>query len=192
MSNSDQMDEWVDVLDHEGKETGERILKSEAHRTGVFHPTVHIWLYTDSGEVLLQQRSKTKETFPLCWDVSVAGHIAAGENVVPAAVREIREEIGLVAREKDLIPIGIFKSIQKHANGITDCEFHHTFLCGLHHPISSLTLQEDEVQDIRLISLEAWEKELFDSSYRMKYVPHDPKYYKEVIQAIRNRITTIG
>ena len=40
------MDELIDVLDADGNYTGETILKSVAHKNGVFHPTVHIWFYT--------------------------------------------------------------------------------------------------------------------------------------------------
>ncbi len=186
------MDEWVDVLDEEGRHTGERILKSEAHNKGVFHPTVHVWFYTDKGKVLLQQRAEIKKTFPLCWDVSVAGHIAAGEKIIPAALREIREEVGLKVRPQELYPLGVFKSVQRHDHGITDCEFHHVFLCGLHQSISALTLQEEEVMDIRLVRLESWEEDLFATSPTIAYVPHDPGYYRAVIRAIRNRVKAIG
>ena len=186
------MDEWVDVLDQEGRDTGERILKSEAHKRGLFHPTVHVWLYTDKGEVLLQQRSAIKKTFPLCWDVSVAGHIAAGENIISSALREIREELGLMVREKDLFPSGVFKSVQRHTNGITDCEFQYVFLCRLLQPLADLALQAEEVLDIKLVSLESWEEDLFSVSPKIKYVPHDPNYYREVICAIRERVKGIG
>ena len=71
------MEEWIDLMDTNGNYTGQKVLKSEAHQKGLFHPTAHIWFYTAEGQVLLQQRSETKKTFPLYWDVSVAGHISA-------------------------------------------------------------------------------------------------------------------
>lgn len=182
------MDEWVDVLDKEGRGTGQRILKSEAHKRGVFHPTVHIWLFDSVGNVLLQQRSHTKETFPLLWDVSVAGHIAAGEGILQAALREIHEEIGLTVREKDLIPVGMFRSVQEHENGILDCEFHHTFICLLEKPVTALELQDEEVAQIGLFGLKEWEKDLFSDGGKIKYVPHDKVYYQEVIRAIRKHL----
>ena len=37
-------------------------------------------------QVLLQQRSAHKDTYPNCWDVSVAGHITAGDQSVHATV----------------------------------------------------------------------------------------------------------
>ncbi|GGD59298.1 NUDIX hydrolase [Muriicola marianensis] len=182
------MEEWVDVLDEDGRHTGETILKSEAHRKGVFHPTVHIWFYNTQGEILLQFRSPLKKTFPGFWDVSVAGHVGAGETVEQAALREIREEIGLSLKVQELSPVGIFKSIQRHDNGIVDCEYHHTFLCKLNHKPSSLVIQEEEVTEIRLFHLEVLDKLHLSGDKKVKLVPHDKSYYEAVSDAVRKRL----
>ena len=100
------MDELIDILTPEGTLTGRRALKSEAHKNGWFHATVHIWLFTSDEKILLQKRALTKKVFPGLWDISVAGHIGAGEGVLASAKREIFEEIGLNIKEKDLIKIG--------------------------------------------------------------------------------------
>ena len=84
------MDELIDVLDADGNYTGKCIMKSEAHRKGIFHPSIHVWLYNKNGEILIQQRAKNKDTHPGLWDVSVAGHIGAGEDIVESAIREVK------------------------------------------------------------------------------------------------------
>ena len=75
------MDELIDILDANGNLTNRTAMKSKAHKNGWYHQTVHVWFYTLDGKILLQQRSKNKDVFPLLWDVSVAGHIGAGENI---------------------------------------------------------------------------------------------------------------
>ena len=87
------MDELVDILNEDGSYTGRQEMKSVAHKKGLFHPTIHVWLYTRNGQLLIQKRGKNKKSFPLLWDVSVAGHIGAGEEIIPSALREIEEEI---------------------------------------------------------------------------------------------------
>lgn len=177
------MDERIDILDEEGSQTGQSCLKSEAHAKGLFHPTIHVWLYTTAGEILFQQRASNKDTFPSLWDVSVAGHVGSGEEITQAAVREVEEEIGLTISEVDLKPVGIFKSVQKHAENFIDAEFHHTFLCELTVSISSLVKQESEVENLRLLRLDEFKTNV-DNNNLAGFVPNTSTYYNEVITAI--------
>ena len=96
------MDEYIDIVTQTGRSTGKVALKSEAHKNGWWHNTIHVWLYTKNGEILLQQRSHKKTIFPLLWDVSAAGHIDAGESFVDAAIRETKEELGLELKPEEL------------------------------------------------------------------------------------------
>ncbi|MFS4492107.1 NUDIX hydrolase [Maribacter sp. 2308TA10-17] len=182
------MDELIEILDSDGKFTGKTELKSYTHRMGLFHATVHIWLYTSDGRVLLQQRGKEKDTHPLLWDVSVAGHIGAGETIELSALREVEEEIGLSISEKELEKIGVYKSVQKHREDLVDCEFHHTFLCELKVPLEHLRKQESEVEALKLISLLQFSEETWGMANLKKYVPHDVSYYTTIIKAIKERL----
>ena len=96
------MDEYLDIWNDIGLPTGKKCLKDEAHQKGWFHPTVHIWFYTDTPSLLLQKRGLSKQTYPGFWDVSVAGHVSAGETILEGALREVKEEIGLDIKQKDL------------------------------------------------------------------------------------------
>lgn len=182
------MDELIDILDDQGNYTGKRLMKSEAHRKGLFHPTVHIWFYTKKGEILIQQRAASKETHPLMWDVSVAGHIGAGEEMLLSALREISEEIGLEVSKTDLIKVGVFKSVKKHGDDFTDCEFHHTYICELKVALDHLIKQESEVKALTLLPLSIFTKELQENSSSKKYVPHDQLYFQTIIKAIESQL----
>src|SRR5690606_14659570 len=115
----------------EGQPTGNTAPKSEVHSKGYYHYTAHIWFYTKDGHILLAQRAAAKTLHPLLWDVSVAGHVDAGETVEQGAIREIKEEIGIKIKEKELQKIGVFECFQSYDNGIIDNEFHHTFIIEL-------------------------------------------------------------
>ncbi|MFT5738216.1 MAG: isopentenyl-diphosphate delta-isomerase [Maribacter sp.] len=182
------MDELLDILDTDGNPTGTTAMKSKAHRFGLFHATVHIWFYTSKGELLLQQRGKHKGTHPLLWGVSVAGHIGAGEELEVSAMREIAEEIGLTSKKELLEKIGIFKSVQKHHEHLIDCEFQHTFLCELSLPLHLLKKQESEVEDLKLMSILNFEKQIQGNKTAQKYVPHELSYYQDVIKSIKERL----
>ena len=179
------MDEYVDILEPNGTATGQQILKSEAHKKGIFHPTVHIWFYTADGLVLIQQRAKNKDTFPLHWDVSVAGHIVAGEAIPDAAIREVEEEIGVHITSDDLQEIGVFKSEQRPKAYWFDNEFHHTFLCLLTVPLDQLTKQDSEVAALKLISVTDLETEVIKFHGTHSFVPHMEAYYSAVINKLK-------
>ncbi|MEN1785030.1 MAG: NUDIX domain-containing protein [Bacteroidota bacterium] len=150
------MEEWVDLLDEQGNYTGRTALKSVAHANGLFHPTVHIWCYSSQGKVLLQQRGALKKSYPLKWDVSVAGHVAAGETLETGAIREVAEEIGVKIDVSQLQKIRVFKTEKKHDATFWDREFTHTYCCLLAED-TPLTKQDSEVEALQWITFEAFE-----------------------------------
>ncbi|SEE45347.1 Isopentenyldiphosphate isomerase [Tenacibaculum sp. MAR_2010_89] len=154
MRDSFFMDEIIDILDEFGNYTGKTCLKSIAHKYGYFHPTIHVWLYTSDYKILLQKRALTKKVFPGLWDISVAGHIAAGENTIVGAVREIQEEIDYTINPDDLYKIGVRKHQINHNNGIIDNEYHHIFIAELKTSIEDLIIQKEEVDEIKLFDLQ--------------------------------------
>lgn len=182
------MDELLDIWDENGRPTGRRALKSEAHRQGWYHPTVHIWFYTTDGRVLLQLRAADKDTFAGLWDVSVAGHIGAGESQLEGALREIGEEIGLEAKGRDLEFITVHKQSHTHPNGIVDSEFRHVYVCLLRKPLRELTPQASEVAQLKLQPLMTFAEEVWGLARPGIYVPHGTDYYQTVIKAIRSRL----
>lgn len=180
------MDEWVDILDENGNATGRSCLKSEAHAKGWFHPCVHIWFYTSNGDILVQQRGANKKTYPLLWDVSVAGHMAAGETSEEAALREVEEEIGLRIKAADLLQVGVYKSLKLHENGLIDAEFLNTFLHPLTVSVNNLVPQKSEVADLKLISLQEFATVLHEP-LTQGHVPHDEVYIKGVLDLLRKQ-----
>ena len=182
------LEEFIDIVTNEGKPTGTSAPKSEIHRKGYYHHTVHVWLYTTSGEILLSQRSASKVICPLLWDVSVAGHIDAGESMLTAAVREMQEEIGLNIDEQDLEKIGVFPCFQSYDNGIVDNEFHNTFISELKEDIASLELQIEEVEAVKLVSMEEFKFLIERIGNDNHFVASNKAYYELVWNAIKDKL----
>ncbi len=67
-------------------------------------PAAYVLLLDGDGRVLLQLRSGTgfRDGF---WAAAAAGHVAAGEPVHDAAVREAAEELGVTVAVADLEPL---------------------------------------------------------------------------------------
>jgi isopentenyldiphosphate isomerase len=87
-------DEVFDVVNGRDEVTGQAA-RGEVHARKLFHRAVHVLVRGADGRVFLQKRSMAKDTSPGRWDSSCSGHVDAGEDYATAAVRELREEIGV-------------------------------------------------------------------------------------------------
>ncbi len=96
------MEEQIDVLNPDGTFAGYARGRTEVHTKGLWHRTVHIWAFDKDDRILFQLRARVKENNPGLLDTSCAGHISAGDSSRNAAVRELREELGVKKSAEEL------------------------------------------------------------------------------------------
>lgn len=96
-------DEYFDIYDDAGNRIG-RALRRECHgNPALLHHTSHVVVFHPDGKrILLQKRSKSKDVQPGRWDTAVGGHVDPGEDYLAGALRELREELGVVAKAEEL------------------------------------------------------------------------------------------
>lgn len=105
--NGGELEERFDIYDEAETWIG-TAARSMVHAMGCWHRSFHCWLSRQDGDrllVLFQQRSADKDTFPLHYDITAAGHLAAGETMQDAS-REVEEELGVSAQYESLLPLG--------------------------------------------------------------------------------------
>lgn len=152
------VDEKIDVLDSRGKKTGRVAWKSEAHRLGLWHRCFHCWTLspeTPSGGpyLFVQRRAAEKETWPEKLDVTVAGHLGAGEETLQGGLREVEEELRLKISANELVPLGTCRAESEMPTGL-DREFHEVFLLVRSLSPKDLRLQEEEVAAVVRLRLD--------------------------------------
>jgi isopentenyldiphosphate isomerase len=86
--------ELLDIVDDNDRVTGQE-LRDGVHQRGLQHRGVHVFLVTPEGKLLVQQRSRQRQTYPLALDCSVSEHVKAGEGYPQAAARGLAEELGI-------------------------------------------------------------------------------------------------
>jgi len=179
-------DEYIDKLNSSGERTGEKVLKSDAHLKGYWHLAAHIWIYTPSGQILLQHRTDFKDLYPNLWDLSVGGHVEFGEDVLATAVREMEEEIGLKVEQNRLKKVGVMTAEMVLDDGRLNNEFQHVYLLEHEVVLDKLVLQEDEIDRMELIGFEKFKKEVLDNEQSKKYVPHKREYFEFVLKELEH------
>ena len=152
--------EIFDIIDENGNPTGKTVERSIAHAEGIRHRTAHLWIIRRKNgrtEILLQKRSRNKDSFPGKFDTSSAGHIQAGDEPLESALRELKEELGIHAVPEDLQFAGKFPiSFAKEFHGKMFRDEEIAFVYIYDHPveIDRLTLQKEEVEEVQWFDLE--------------------------------------
>lgn len=152
--------EILDVVDEYGHPTGKRVERSLAHSKGIPHRTAHIWITRvrdGKQQVLLQRRAECKESYPLCYDTSSAGHISAGDEPLPSAIRELREELGISSTPQDFAFAGTFHvQVQNvfHGKPFFDNEIPFVYVYIKDVNENTLTLQKEEVESVKWFDLD--------------------------------------
>jgi isopentenyl-diphosphate delta-isomerase type 1 len=106
-------EEIFDIVNERDEVIG-RLPRPQVHREGRNHRAVHVLVFNARGEIFLQKRAMTKDSFPGAWDSSASGHLASGEDYDACAVRELSEELGLVV---EAAPARLFKMAACAATG---------------------------------------------------------------------------
>ena len=100
------MDELLDIVNNDDITRGQE-MRSTVHQQGLQHRGVHVFLFTSDGKMLIQKRSADRTSSPSLLDCSVSEHVKAGESYLDAAIRGLKEEMGVTLQE--LTPLVKFR-----------------------------------------------------------------------------------
>lgn len=132
-------EKW-DLYNSKRERTGKHILRSEPVPTGYYHMVVHVCVFNEKGEMLIQKRQAGKQLEPDKWDVSAGGAAILGEDSYAAAQRELKEELGL---EVDL------SNVAPHATLFFDTGFDDYYLVECQSAKCQVHIAEREIQSIK-------------------------------------------
>ena len=111
-----------DLLDATGEIS--TIEKIEAHRRGLLHRAVSVFIFNDTGDILLQKRASDKYHSPLKWSNTCCTHPLPGETPFAAARRRLNQEMGLTAKLSEIFTL-LYRI--NTDNGFIEHEFDHVF-----------------------------------------------------------------
>ena len=123
-------EEIFDIVNDRDEVIGQlprRIVHADGHK----HRAVHVLIFNSRGQVFLQKRSMSKDTFPGAWDSSASGHLDHGEDYDACAVREVREELGvaLTTPLKRLFKVAACQRPSRSSSGPIEAKPKARFLC---------------------------------------------------------------
>ena len=145
------MEVWDAYNEHFEKIDGVTLIRGEAIPEGMYHLVSDVLVRHADGEYLLMQRDRRKN-YGGMWEATAGGSALRGEDALTCAVRELREETGIVS--DSLVEVGRVVSGQT---------LYVEFLCTTDCAKDSIRLQEGETSAYRwvtkeeLLSMKSWE-----------------------------------
>lgn len=157
--------EILDIYDRDRHRTGKTYLRKDKIPEGGLRLIVHILIFNDRGELLIQQRADYKKMGGL-WDITCGGACQAGEDSQDGARRELKEELGIDIDFTHIRPI---------LTANFDQGFDDFYILRKNIDASDLILQKEEVKDARWASRDDVFKKLAN---------YDFVHYKESFLAL--------
>ncbi|MGN0551891.1 MAG: NUDIX domain-containing protein [Oscillospiraceae bacterium] len=132
--------EIFDLYDENRIKTVKSMIRGDKTPDGFYRMVVHICIFNSDSKMLVQQRQPFKKGWSNMWDVSVGGSAVSGDTSLSAAIREVREELGIVLEPSQL----------RHFITIVDKSvFDDWYAVNQDIDISELKLQPEEVQNAK-------------------------------------------
>lgn len=149
------MDELFDTFDAQGNPRG-LVARPRVHSLGLWHKSAHVFLFDTSGNLYVQLRTLDKDLYPDLWDYSVGEHLQPGESFHAAALRGLREELGV--EDVALQSVGGVRasSLDIVALELHDHELQQAFRGVYDGPIHPDPIEVAEVRSTPMAKLEAW------------------------------------
>lgn len=132
--------EYLDIYDEYMNKIGQET-RDTVHQNGLWHKTVHCWMYDDAGNIYFQIRADSGKFY-----TTASGHVLSGETVRDAFQREIREEIGLDTDVSNAVALEVvFWRQDKPQKNWHDRAFAHIYANKLPTEFTDFHFQPDEV-----------------------------------------------
>ncbi len=100
--------------------------KMEAHRKALLHRAVSVFIFNTDKQMLLQRRAPSKYHSPELWTNTACTHPRPNEKNKDAAIRRLKEEMGLHVNKLTKVFDFIYKA--KLDNKLTEYELDHVFI----------------------------------------------------------------
>lgn len=147
------MEEKFDVLNELGEYTGIVATREECHKKGLWHRAVYAFIIDQNKNVLLQKRSANKKLWPNMWDVTVGGHVEAGEFGRQALIREVKEELGISINDNDIKYLVGSTSVNIKGD-IINKHYNECYIIIKKIEVTDIKLPKEEVSEVKYFSKE--------------------------------------
>ncbi|MDP3057119.1 MAG: isopentenyl-diphosphate Delta-isomerase [bacterium] len=151
------MEEKIILVDKNDKEIGLGE-KLKVHQEGKLHRAFSIFIFNSKGELMLQQRARSKYHSGGLWTNTCCSHPGSGERFEEAVHRRLQEEMGFDCEMKEIFSF-IYKAKLDH--GLWEHEFDHVFIGRFD---GEPRINPEEADDWKWINFDELKKDISENS----------------------------
>ncbi|MCL2756348.1 MAG: NUDIX domain-containing protein [Firmicutes bacterium] len=148
--------EMFTVLDENGIPDGKTISRNEVHQKGLWHECIIVCVIDKNNKLLIQKRAKGKSHAGL-WDLTIAGHMSAGEFPMDALFKESMEEVGVILprdlKVSDLKHLKTFRDSRAVREDFIENQFVNLYVIHKDVNLKDIVLKLDEVEEVKKVSI---------------------------------------
>ncbi len=142
----EKVEEHVVLVDKNNNVLGTAPKLATHNKNTPLHRAFSLFLFNSKGELMLQQRSRKKKTWPLIWSNSVCGHPMLNESNIDAVKRRLKFELGIDLNDvHEILPDFSYRA---EMNGIVENEICPVFVTFTDREPE---INKDEVENIRWV-----------------------------------------
>jgi len=148
------MEEFIDIINEKDKVI-KKVTRKEIVEKALLHRASRVIIINNNEEFLVQKRSKNKDLYPNHYDVGIGETVKSGESYEAAAIRGLKEELGITNISNiQLIHSFLFKikyNSKKHNSYYKVYELQYN---------GKLRLQQEEIQNVKFLTIENIKKDM--------------------------------
>ncbi len=145
--------EDIILVDGNDRGTGTATKEASHKGAGMLHRAFSVFVFNDRGELLIQQRSSKKKTWPLFWSNSCCSHPNLGESIESAMERKMEQELGFSCKARFIFKFQYSAKFDEWSEN----ELDHVFVCRYSGAVKP---NKDEVEACRFIGLKELKKDM--------------------------------
>ena len=148
--------EKIDLYDNRKELMGKVFDRDSGEpESGEYKLSTHVWIINSKKEFLIQRRSATRKKNPLKWAFT-GGAVDLGEKSYEGAIREVKEELGILALKENVELLLSFKR---------EKDFVDVWLVRQNVDIKSVVIQEDEVCEAKFVDFDKLEHMVMNGEF---------------------------
>lgn len=141
------MKEMWDLYDRNRKILDKKVERGAKLNDDEYHLVTNAWIRNKEGKFLISQRTPQKP-HPLMWECT-GGSVLMGENTYAAAIREVKEELGVDISNAPYAFVGSTTRYFKNCPDILD-----VYIFEFDIKLENIIIQKEEVNDAKWMTKE--------------------------------------